>query len=76
MSETTKTEEYQIRMCSEGQWRLQVKSYRLADKFFCLVDNVDPGARVVLSEGSTRKAAEEIALKKAKQMLQGTRVFR
>ncbi len=76
MSETTKTEEYQIRMCSEGQWRLQVKSYRLADKFFCLVDNVDPRARLVLSEGSTPKEAEEIALKKAKQMLQGTRVFR
>ena len=53
-----------------------MKSYRLADKFFCLVDNVDPGARLVLSEGSTRKEAEEIALKKAKQMLQGTRVFR
>ena len=76
MSKTTKTEEYQIRICSEGQWRLQVKSYRLADKFFCLVDNVDPGARLALAEGSTRKEAEEIALKKAKQMLQGTRVFR
>ena len=44
--------------------------------FFCLVDNVDPGARLALAEGSTRKEAEEIALKKAKQMLQGTRVFR
>jgi hypothetical protein len=75
MSKTNKTEDCQVRICSEGQWKLQVKSYRLADKFFCLVDNVDPGARLVLAEGFTRKEAEEIALEKAKQMLQRTRVF-
>lgn len=75
MSKTIKTEDYQIRMCSEGQWRLQVRSYRLADQFFCLIDNVDPGARLALAEGSTREEAEEVALEKAKLMLRGTRVL-
>ena len=75
MSETAKTADQQVRMESEGNWRLQVRSYRLADKYICLVDNVDPGARLASAEGSTREEAEQAALEKARQMVRETRTF-
>ena len=35
-------------------WSILLETYRLGDKYFCTISNVDPGARVARAEGPTR----------------------
>ena len=54
-------------------WKINIVSYRLGERFFCAVDNVDPGARLARGEGTTREEAESRALEKARRNLSQTR---
>ncbi len=56
-------------------WSIVLETYRLGDKYFCTLSNVDPGARVARAEGRTREEAERIALEKAARWLGQTRRF-
>jgi len=56
-------------------WSILLETYRLGDKYFCTISNVDPGARVARAEGQTREEAERIALEKAARWLGQTRPF-
>jgi len=60
-----KAEELRERQDELLGWKINVVSYRLGGKFFCVVYNVDPGARLTREEGATREAAESKALEKA-----------
>lgn len=69
-------EDYQERREPHGGWTMHIVSYRLGDRFYCAVDDADPGARLSRGEGATREEAEAQAIQKAKRMLERTRVFR
>lgn len=56
-------------------WAINIASYRVGDRFYCTIDNVDPGARFARAEGATREEAEAAALEKAARHLQQTRRF-
>ena len=70
-----KSEEFQERREDLGGWKVNIVSYRIGDRFYCTIDNVDPGARFARAEGATREEAEATALDKAKRHLQQTRRF-
>jgi len=65
--------EYQERADKVGVWDVNVRSYRLRDKYLCEVDNVSPGATIARAEGETREEAERLALDKASRRLDRTR---
>jgi hypothetical protein len=58
-----------------GGWRVRLTSYRLGERWLCVADNVDPGANLAHSEGTSREEAEEAALLRAAELLARTRVY-
>jgi hypothetical protein len=68
-----KSEDFQERREQIGGWDVNIVSYRIGDRFYCTIDNVDPGARFARAEGSTREEAEGTAREKAGRYLQQTR---
>jgi hypothetical protein len=70
-----KSEEFQERRDELNGWKINVVSYRVGDRYYCTIDNVDPGARFARAEGATREEAEAAALEKATRYLQQTRRF-
>jgi hypothetical protein len=70
-----KSEEFRERREELNGWTVNVVSYRVGDRFYCTVDNVDPGARFARAEGASRDAAEAAAIEKATKYLKQTRRF-
>lgn len=70
-----KAEEYTERNDVIDGWPVHIVVYRIGERFYCTIDNVDPGARFARAEGSTREDAERTALEKAKKYLGQTRKF-
>jgi hypothetical protein len=64
-----KPEEYQVQPHEIAGWKVNVTSYAIGDRYYCHVDNVDPGATIVRTEGPTREEAMVIALAKAQERL-------
>jgi hypothetical protein len=69
-----KAEKYSKRQEQVGRWKVNIVSYKLGDQYYCTVDNVEPGATLARSQGSTREEAEKKTLEKAKELLAKTRV--
>jgi hypothetical protein len=67
-------EGYSRRQEQVGRWKVNIVSYKLGDQYYCTVDNVEPGATLARSQGSTRDEAEKKALDKAKELVAKTRV--
>jgi hypothetical protein len=70
-----KAENYTERNETIDGWPVHIVTYRIGDKYYCSIDNVDPGARFARAEGPTRDEVERIALEKAKKYLGQTRRF-
>ncbi|MSO29978.1 MAG: hypothetical protein EXQ48_03410 [Acidobacteria bacterium] len=70
-----KAEEYTERREEIDGWPVRIVTYRVGDRCYCTIDNVDPGARFARAEGSTREEAERSALEKARKHLGQTRKF-
>ena len=73
MSKIMNVEEFRERQEDAFDWKINIVSYRLGERFFCTIDNVDPGARLARGEGDTREDAESRALDKARYYLSQTR---
>jgi hypothetical protein len=71
--DTLRSEEFRETRQELGGWPINVVSYRIGDRYYCSIDNVEPGARFARAEGSTREEAESIALEKAGRYLKQTR---
>jgi hypothetical protein len=54
-------------------WQVQLTSYELEGKYYCKVDNVEPGACIARTEGATREEAEQSVLARAREHLLRTR---
>ena len=70
-----KAEGYTRRRQPLGDWTIEIETYQLGDRFYCTINNVDPGARFARAEGPTREAAERAALDKAEKYIKQTRRF-
>ena len=70
-----KAEEYTERQQEIDGWKVHIVTYRIADRYYCTIDNVDPGARFARAEGDTREDVERTALEKARKYLAQTRRF-
>jgi hypothetical protein len=70
-----KAEEYTERQEEIAGWHVHIVTYRIGDRYYCTIDNVDPGARFARAEGATRDEAERAALEKAGKYLAQTRKF-
>lgn len=70
-----KAESYLERRQEIDGWKVNVVTYRIGDRCYCTIDNVDPGARFARAEGSTPEEAETVALEKARRYLAQTRKF-
>jgi hypothetical protein len=68
-----KSEEFRERREDLSGWPVNIVSYRIGDRYYCTIDNVDPGARFARAEGPTREEAESAAIEKATKYLQQTR---
>jgi hypothetical protein len=70
-----RAEEYVERRDVIDGWNIHIVSYKIGDRHYCTIDNLDPGARFARAEGATREEAERTALEKAKRYLAQTRRF-
>ena len=70
-----KVEEFAERKEQLAGWPVHIVTYRIGDKYYCTIDNVDPGARFARAEGATLEEAERVALEKAERHLRKTRKF-
>jgi hypothetical protein len=70
-----RAEGYEKRRQPLGGWEIEIETYRVADMFYCTINNVDPGARFARAEGTTREEAEARALEKAEKYIKQTRRF-
>jgi hypothetical protein len=70
-----KAEEYTERQDVIGGWQVHIVTYRIGDRYYCAIDNVDPGARFARADAPTREEAERTALQKATKYLGQTRKF-
>ena len=69
-----RADQYQRRREQLAGGDVRIASYKLADRFVCEVDNVDPAARLARADGATRVEAETRAREKAAELLRRTRV--
>jgi hypothetical protein len=60
-----KAEEYTTQTMELSGVAIRVNSYKIGDRFYCHVENTDPGATVARAEGSTKDEAIQAALSKA-----------
>ncbi|HTG90333.1 MAG TPA: hypothetical protein VL914_09050 [Vicinamibacterales bacterium] len=70
-----KAEHYTERRDTIDGWPINIVTYRIGGKYYCTIDNVDPGARFARAEGPARDEVERKALEKAKKYLGQTRRF-
>jgi len=70
-----KAEDYTERREEIDGWKVHIVTYRIGDRYYCTIDNVDPGARFARAEGDTREDVERTALEKARKYLAQTRRF-
>jgi hypothetical protein len=70
-----KAEHYTERNDFIDGWPVHIVSYRIGPTYYCVIDNVDPGARFAHAEGTVREEVECAALEKAKRYLGQTRRF-
>ena len=73
-SRVVRADQYQRRREQVAGGDVRITSYKLANRFVCEVDNVDPAARLARADGATRVEAEARALEKAAELLRRTRV--
>ena len=65
--------EYNERWEPVPPFQMHIISYKFGDIYYCSVDDVDPGAVISRSHGSTRIQAEQQAVKRAKERLEYSR---
>jgi hypothetical protein len=70
-----KAEEFTERKQIIDGWDVNLVTYRIGERWYCTIDNVDPGARFARAEGASREEAEHLALEKAQKHLKQTRKF-
>lgn len=64
-----KTEDYATETRELAGVSLRINSYKIGDRFYCHIENTDPGATIARADGGSREDAVQRALVKAKERL-------
>ena len=64
-----KTEEYRVQTREVNENKLNITSYKIGDRYYCHVDNVEPGATIARSDAPTEEEAIQAAVAKARDRL-------
>lgn len=64
-----KAEDYLVEIKNLSGWKVNITSYKVGDWYHCHIANVDPGATIARTNGSTREEALQTALAKAYERL-------
>ncbi|MBM2839845.1 MAG: hypothetical protein HW412_373 [Bacteroidetes bacterium] len=64
-----KTEEYTSQKMELSGIPIRINSYKIGDRFYCHVENTDPGATIARADAASREEAVQAALAKAKERL-------
>lgn len=67
-----RAEGYRTRVLDVAGWPLRLTSYRVGDRFYCVADDVEPGAWIARADGTTREEAEARAVEQAEGALRRT----
>ena len=65
-----KPEEYSERTTELAGWKVHIVTFKLGSTYRTTIDNADPGAWVVKSEGATKEEAESKATKEAEALME------
>ena len=65
-----KPEDYSERNIQLAGWPIHIVTYRLGTTYYTTIDNTDPGAWVVKTQGATKEASESQALKDAQALME------
>jgi hypothetical protein len=68
-----KAEEFAERRVEVAGWPVNLTSYRVGAEWHSKADNVSPGAALARGTGATREQAEDMALRRAQELLARTR---
>jgi hypothetical protein len=68
-----KVENHAERRIEIAGWEVNLRSYQIADTYYCKADNVSPGATIARSTGASREEAEQKAIAKATERLAATK---
>ncbi len=68
--------QYRTREETVENWPVRIVSYCVGPIWYAAVENIDPGAKIARSDGTSREEAERRALDKARERLARTRTFR
>ncbi len=49
---------------------LKITTYQIGERFYCHIENKDPGATIARAEGTRREEARQLALAKIQKRLQ------
>ena len=49
---------------------INITTYKIGERYFCHIDNVNPGATIARTEAASLEEARELALQKATTRLQ------
>jgi len=66
-------EDYRSQEEDVAGWKVTVISYRLGDRYHCVVENAGAGARLARGEGSSREEAQAQGLERARRRLSRTK---
>jgi hypothetical protein len=64
-----KTEDYATETRELSGVHIRINSYKIGDRFYCHIENTDPGATIARSDASSREEAVQLALVKTKGRL-------
>lgn len=62
-----KAENYQTEEKNVNGVDLKITTYQIGERFYCHIENKDPGATIARAEGSGREEATQLALSKAQK---------
>jgi len=60
---------YEVEQLNINAFSVEVTSYQIGEKWYCHVNNIDPGATIVRVEGDSRTFVKAKALEKAEARL-------
>ena len=64
-----RTEKYAVENREISGVSVCVSSYQIGDRFYCHVENLDPGATIARADGAVREEAVQLAIAKATDRL-------
>jgi ribosomal protein L16/L10AE len=64
-----KADDFSINTREISGLTVNITSYKIGNKYYCHIDNVDPGATIVRLDGESKEEVIQTALEKAAQRL-------